>query len=187
MPKSRYGSPLASTLSVIDQRVLIDKNRNPGAILDLTESHYQMIKEKNMHMNMYEMIWLWKHAIDWNVDWLYGINRTIIFELYKYRYIYFRSVMCGFHSLSGGSYNSPTFFRQVGLEYDSTLLCSFDNHSRYQGRAMPWLSHLSLGLICILLSFCVEPTFCLVVQLWCNMSVVSYLDCMVKLYFCLKN
>ena len=47
--------------------------------------------------------------------------------------------------------------------------------------------YLDLFNLCILLCLVVEPMFCFVVQLVCNMSAVSHIDYIVELYYCFKD
>ena len=83
---------------------------NPGAVLDIINSHYQIKTEKDICM-FTEMI------IDMDIDmimiiWYYSSYR---YELYVDICICIWHVNCGFSSLSGVSYNSPNFSRFVGI------------------------------------------------------------------------
>ena len=105
-------------------------------------------------------------------------------------YTYFRMCYVMVFSLSGVSYNSPIFFRYVGIVQEKTLLfvCSLILSQLIQGRATPKISLLSELLYFVIhLYFDVEPIFCFAVQRVCNMSVVSHVDYDIELCYVLKT
>ena len=121
---------LASINWLCDLRVLLIE-WNPGAILDNMINQYRVLKQK--FANVCLLIRLPKCFLKWVLIWNYC--QTIDITVYIYTYTYkcmYELQLLGFSSLSGISfYNSPTFFRFVGIVLNY-LLRLLTLSSRYQ-------------------------------------------------------
>ena len=81
---------------------------NPGAVLDIINSHYRIKTEKDFCM-FTEMIF------DMDIEMVLTLWYCSSYRYELYICICIWLVDCGFSSLSGVSYNSPNFSRFVGI------------------------------------------------------------------------